>query len=61
MDYVRILQFEEWRKKTSKNVLDVSDLEKQLAVQIEKVRNDDGFVKQSIVGGKPQEVCVVYF
>jgi hypothetical protein len=61
MEYVRILQFEEWRKKTSKNVLDVSDLEKQLAVQIEKVRNDDGFVKQRIIGGKPLEVSVVFF
>lgn len=49
MDYVRILQFERWRKASNK--IDTTGIDAKIVAEITPMLNADGFIKQRIIGG----------
>lgn len=57
MDFIRILQFEEWRKNNDNtnsglNRFNMAGLNERLAVEVAKVTHDEGLFNQRIIGGK---------
>ena len=57
MDYIRILQFEEWRKNNDRtesgiNRINLKSLKENLAVEVAKITHNDGLINQRIIGGK---------
>jgi hypothetical protein len=57
MDYIRILQFEEWRKNNDKtgsglNRYNTTGLNERLSVEVSRVTHDGGLFNQRIIGGK---------
>jgi hypothetical protein len=65
MDYMRILQFEEWRKKNDyveggKNKINIAALDERLTVEVSKVTHD-GYFNQRIIGGEPAKAKVLVF
>ena len=57
MDFIRILQYEEWRKNNDNtssgiNRFNTAGLNERLSVEVSKVTHDEGLFNQRIIGGK---------
>lgn len=58
MDYIKILQYELWKKKSEFNKESHLSLVGNVSAEISKILTDDGFIKQKIIGAKENEKCI---
>lgn len=58
MEYINILRFERWRKLNDsmldRNSFDYETLDKRVLASLKPVLTKDGFLKQKIIGAKPE-------
>ncbi len=64
MDYIRILQFEEWRKNNDRtesgiNRINMKALNGSIAAEVSKITHNEGLINQRVIGGKTRAKITV--